>query len=188
MWQQPRTPLGQPSLSQLQVLGLFPESRPVRRRDAPTPKGGRNNSPYRDGSLSALFGQRSGCWALQALAPVYLKGPGRDCEEINKDIKFRKLFNKAAFPTRCPGKWHVTHALPGPRRKVVTVGESLGLGIPLVKGGGGIARESGSLYWHRKSPYRSALSSPVLCDAHPRRPRDLLGRGMDVLGREIKTP
>lgn len=94
---------GQASLSQLQVLGLFPESRPVCRRDAPSLKGGRNNSPYRHGSFSALFGQRSGCWELHALAPVYLEGPGRDCKEINKDIKFRKLFNKAAFPTRCPG-------------------------------------------------------------------------------------
>lgn len=31
-------------------------------------------------------------------------------------------------------QWHVAHALPGPRRKVVTVGESLGWASPWYRG------------------------------------------------------
>lgn len=52
--------------------------------------------PRRHESFSALFRQQSrNC---KCLAPVYLRGPGRDCKEINKDIGFRNAFQQSCFP------------------------------------------------------------------------------------------
>jgi len=112
------------------------------------------------------------------------RGQAGTAKRINKDIKFKMLYNKAAFPTQYPGDGISPTPCPAPEGKWGQWESDWGWASPWY-GGEELLRSRDRLIDVLSPGFSNPFASTTVCSLnalpcphrrHPRRPRDLLGR------------